>query len=172
MTGSIDPSPRTAAPNDLPRPWDDLDRRIIDLLAADARMTNAELAARAGVAPSTAHGRLRALVRAGVVSGFHAAVNQAAVGHGLQAMIGVMLRPAARQESISDFAGEMRRLPAVLQLFFVGGTEDFLLHVSVPDSSALRQFVVDNLSAHRNVASTRTSIIFEYHRNGVASSFG
>ncbi|GAA1559729.1 Lrp/AsnC ligand binding domain-containing protein [Kribbella lupini] len=54
---------------------------------------------------------------------------------------------------------------------FVGGTDDFLVHVAVPGSSELRRFVVDHLSARRSVASTRTSVIFEYHRNVVAAPF-
>jgi DNA-binding Lrp family transcriptional regulator len=59
----------------------------------------------------------------------------------------------------------------VLQLFFLGGVDDFMVHVAVADSSGLRQFVVEHLSAQTSVASTRTSIIFDYHRNAVAASF-
>jgi DNA-binding Lrp family transcriptional regulator len=150
---------------------DDLDTRIVDLLAADGRMTNAALADSLGVAPSTAHGRVRSLVERGMITGFHAALGHRELGRGLQAMIGVTLRPGARQESIRAFAEDVRRHPAVIQLFFLGGTDDFLVHIAVDSSSAVRQFVVDHLSAQHSVASTRTSIIFEYHRNSVAADF-
>ncbi|MGB4780320.1 Lrp/AsnC family transcriptional regulator [Microbacterium sp.] len=154
-------------PEQLPR----LDERIIELLSADARMTNAALAAALGVAPSTAHARTRTLVDRGILSGFHAAVDQGALGRGLQAMIGVTLRPGQRQESIRAFAQDIRVHPDVIQLFFVGGVDDFLVHIAVDGSSAVRRFVVDHLSSRHSVASTRTSIIFEYHRNAVASDF-
>lgn len=86
-------------------------------------------------------------------------------------MIGVTLRPGARQESIRAFTEEVRRVPEVMQVFFLGGADDFLVHIAVEDSSAVRRFVVDHLSARHSVASTRTSLIFEYHRNGIAADF-
>jgi DNA-binding Lrp family transcriptional regulator len=148
-----------------------LDARIIELLSADARMTNAALAEELGVAASTAHARLRGLVDRGLITGFHAAVDQSRLGRGLQAIVGVTLRPGQRQESIRAFAHEIRRHPDVIQLFFLGGADDFLVHIAVDDSSAVRRFVVDHLSARHSVASTRTSIIFEYHRNALAADF-
>lgn len=150
---------------------DAVDQRLIELVAADARMTNAALAEAAGVAPSTAHTRLRSLVDRGVIAGYHAAIDQDLIGRGIQAMVGVTLRHGMRQESISSFIEEVRRLPEVIQLFFVGGADDFLVHVAVADSSGARSFVVDHLSARPNVASTRTSLVFEYHRNSVAADF-
>ena len=69
------------------------------------------------------------------------------------------------------FADEVRKLPQVVQLFFVGGVDDFMVHISVADASEVREFVVEHLSAQQSVATTRTSIVFEYHRNAVAASF-
>lgn len=150
---------------------DPVDAELVRLLAVDGRMSNAELAAGAGVAPSTAHVRLRGLLERGVITGFHASVDERLLGRGLQAMIGVTLRPGARQESITAFADEVRGLPQVIQVFFLGGADDFMIHIAVEDSSAVREFVVEHLSAQRSVASTRTSIVFDYHRNAVAASF-
>jgi DNA-binding Lrp family transcriptional regulator len=155
----------------MAEPLDPVDERILALLSEDGRMTNAALADALGVAPSTAHARMRSLIDRGVITGFHAAADQTALGRGLQAMIGVTLRPGARHESIRAFTQHVRRLPEVLQVFFVGGADDFLVHIAVADSSAVRQFVVDRMSAHASVASTRTSLIFEYHRNGVVADF-
>lgn len=153
------------------RELDDVDRAIVAALAADGRLTNAELAGRVGVAASTAHARTRALVDRGVITGFHASVDQRVIGAGLQAMVHVTLRPGSRHESIAEFAQEVRGLPQVIQMFFLGGSEDFLIHIAVADSSEVRAFVVEHLSAQRSVANTRTSIIFDYHRNGVAAPF-
>ncbi|MFF7293060.1 Lrp/AsnC family transcriptional regulator [Microbacterium sp. NPDC008134] len=159
-------------PNTLRAPaLDPLDQRIVGLLAEDGRMTNAELAATLGVAPSTAHARLRSLIERGVITGFHASVDERMLGAGLQAIIGVSLRPSARRESIVEFADRVRALPQVIQVFFLGGDDDFLLHIAVADSSEMREFVLEHLSAQSSVASTRTSIVFDYHRNSVAASF-
>ena len=150
---------------------DEVDSHILDLLARDGRMTNAELAAAVGVAPSTMHTRVKALIERGVITGFHASIDQARLGKGLQAMVGVTLRAGSRQESIVAFSQAIRRLPQVIQVFFLGGDDDFLLHIAVADSSQMREFVLEHLSAQSSVASTRTSVVFDYHRNAVAASF-
>ena len=150
---------------------DDLDRRLIELMRDNARITNSELAAELGIAQSTAHVRLRSLIDRGVITGFLTSVDQRSLGLSIQALIGVTLRPGARQANLTAFSEEVRRLPQVLQVFFLGGTDDFMIHIAAADSSGIRSFVVDHLSAQPSVASTRTSIIFDYHRNGVAASF-
>ncbi|WP_110588099.1 Lrp/AsnC family transcriptional regulator [Microbacterium suaedae] len=150
---------------------DELDRRIVRILSREGRITNADLAAALDIAPSTAHARTRSLVERGVIRGFHASVDHQRLGRGLQAMIGVTLRGGTRHDSIVTFIDEVKQLPQVLQLFFLGGPDDFMVHIAVADSSEVRQFVVENLSTEPFVASTRTSIIFEYHRRGVAAAF-
>jgi DNA-binding Lrp family transcriptional regulator len=68
---------------------------------------------------------------------------------------------------MAAFAEEIRSLPGVTQLFFLGGTDDFLIHVAVKDSNDVRQFVLDHLSANPAVASTQTSLVFEHNRGTV-----
>lgn len=150
---------------------DELDLRIVEIVRANARIANTSLADAVGVAPSTAHGRLKSLVDRGVITGFLASVDQRELGLSIQAIIGVTLRPGARRESIERFSEDVRHLEQVLQVFFLGGSDDFIVHIAVRDSTALREFVVEHLSGHPSVASTRTSIIFDYHRNGVVAAF-
>jgi len=143
---------------------DELDRRIVDLLRDDARIPNSRLAELAGVAPSTCLARVRSLVERGVITGFTAIVSPAALGLGLEALISVSIRTGARQR-IGEFRADLEHRPEVRQLFFLGGAEDFVLHVAVHDTDALRDFVVEQLSAHPAVASTRTSLVFQHHEN-------
>jgi DNA-binding Lrp family transcriptional regulator len=99
--------------------------------------------------------------RGGIVR-YTAEINPVALGFTLQALVSVRIRPGARHlmEQISD---ELRREPEVAQLFFLGGTEDFLIHVRVRDSEHVRQFVLKNLSANPAVALTETNLVFEHH---------
>ena len=150
---------------------DPIDAKILEIVRRAARTPNTEIAAEVGIAQSTAHARLRALEARGVVTGYEAVVDQRELGHTIQALIGVTLRPGARQSHITTFADDTRALPEVTQMFFIGGLDDFIIHIAVEDSSALRRFVVDHLSGHASVASTRTSLIFEYSRNGVTAPF-
>ncbi|MGV8896732.1 MAG: Lrp/AsnC family transcriptional regulator [Rhodoglobus sp.] len=150
-----------------PPQLDDIDLTLVRLLRDDARMSNARLAEEVGIAASTCLTRVRSLIDRGVVRGFHAELNPRALGLGLEALISVNIRVGARR-AIAQFSDEMRQLPEVVQVFFLGGSEDFILHVASRDSDHIRQFVVDNLSAHPSVASTRTSLVFEHHTPGLA----
>ena len=142
---------------------DDIDRAILHILAVDARTPNNALAAQVGVAASTCLGRVRALRAAGVIKGFHADVDPAALGRPLQAMISIRLQAGARSRMMA-FTERIRSLPEVVDLYFLGGADDFLLHIAAADAGALRDFVVDQLSAHSEVALTETNLIFEHVR--------
>jgi DNA-binding Lrp family transcriptional regulator len=145
-----------------PEPLDEVDTVLVRLLQDDARMSNARLAEHAGIAPSTCLMRVRSLIERGVVRGFHADLDPRQLGLGLEALISVNIRVGARN-TIASFSEEMRVLPEVVQVFFLGGAEDFIIHVATRDTDHMRQFVVDNLSAHPSVASTRTSLVFDQH---------
>lgn len=140
---------------------DAVDRTLVSLLQADARMSNVVLAERAGIAQSTCLVRVRSLVDRGVITRFTAEVGLEALGLSLQALISVNIRAGARQ-TLARFGEEMRELPEVVQTFFLGGSEDFIVHVAVRDSNEVRDFVLSNLSVHPAVASTRTSIVFDH----------
>jgi DNA-binding Lrp family transcriptional regulator len=145
-----------------PADLDETDRRIVLELAKDARLPNNTLAQRAGIAPSTCLGRVRALRERGVIRGYHADVDQAALGRPLQAMIAVRLQANARGH-IRAFVDEVARLPEVLNVFFLAGKDDFLLHVAAASTDDLRVFV-ETLSSNTDVAYTETSLIFEHVR--------
>ena len=135
-------------------------------LQADARRSNRELAEQAGVAQSTALERIRGLRARGVLRGYHADVDLPALGRSVQALIGVRIRPPARQriEAFRDFA---TGLPETAAVFVVSGGEDVLLHVAVPDTDALYALVIDRLTARPEVTDVRTSIVYEHLRRPV-----
>lgn len=140
---------------------DDLDRALLLELERDGRISNKDLAARVGVAPSTCHARVAALRSRGVLRGFHAVVDPEAVGRGLQAIIAVRLQAGARRR-LGAFAHALAERPEVRDVYLLGGSEDVLVHVAVQDSRALRAFVVEHLSTRQEVAHTQTSLVFEH----------
>lgn len=143
---------------------DATDRELLRLLQGDARMTNNELAQRVGIAPSTCHGRVRRLIDSGVIRGFFADVDPAAVGRPLRAMVAVSLQSDARGQ-IRRFVGEIAAHDEVIDVFFLAGTDDYLLHVATADTETLRQFV-EMLNGRREVAGTTTSLVFDHRRGG------
>jgi DNA-binding Lrp family transcriptional regulator len=159
LAGGAGDSPKDLRPADL----DAVDRRILSLLHGDARITNNALAEAVGIAPSTCHGRVRRLVDSGVIRGFYTDIDPVAVGLPLQAMISVNLQSNARGK-IRSFIGQIRRRRQVMDVYFLAGADDFILHVAARDTEDLRSFVVENLNADADVAGTQTSLIFEHLR--------
>ena len=145
---------------------DETDHEILRILAADARTPNNVLAAHVGLAASTCLMRVRRLQDAGVITGFHAGLAPGALGRPLQAIVSVRLQPNARPR-IGSFAQRFAALPGVLNVFFLAGVNDFQIHLAARSADDLRDFVVKNLSASRDVATTETNLIFE-HITGTA----
>ncbi|MGO9509536.1 MAG: Lrp/AsnC family transcriptional regulator [Mycobacterium sp.] len=159
QAGELVDLPKDVRPADL----DVVDRKILSQLHGDARMPNNALAEVVGIAPSTCHGRVRRLVDLGVIRGFYTDIDPVAVGLPLQAMISVNLQSNARGK-IRSFIQQIRRRRQVMDVYFLAGADDFILHVAARDTEDLRSFVVENLNADADVAGTQTSLIFEHLR--------
>lgn len=142
-------------------PLDAIDTILVEALARDGRMPNNALAALAGIAPSTCLGRVRSLVERGVIRGFHADIDPAALGRGIEAIIAVRLHSHARRD-LRTIGDRLAALDEVLDVYFVAGREDYLIHLATTDPLTLRDFVLDHLSANPSVASTETTLIFEH----------
>lgn len=150
------------------QPLDAIDLAIVRELGQNARITNADLAEKVGIAPSTCLTRVRSLVEQKVIKGFYADVSPASLGFELQAIISVTLRAGARA-NLAEFMKTMSAHPQVIQVFFLGGSEDFLVHVAVRNSDEVREFVLEQLSNNASVANTRTNIVFEHFHKGPIS---
>jgi DNA-binding Lrp family transcriptional regulator len=103
----------------------------------------------------------------GVIRGYHADVDPGAIGVTIQAMIAVRLRAGARHQ-LRGFTDRVVAQPEVVEAYFLGGQDDFMLHVAVPDVETLRTFVLEQLSANPQVAATHTNLVFEHVRGPAA----
>lgn len=139
----------------------DTDRVIIEALRKDARIPNTELAALAGIAPSTCHGRVRALEQAGVITGYHAQIDPEATGLSVSALIFIRVHGHMR-DRVHTLGDELRGLPGVQHVYLIGGERDVLLHVSVESVSQLRDFISAHIGVHPAIAGTQTQIVFEH----------
>jgi DNA-binding Lrp family transcriptional regulator len=151
----------STAPNPLHKPLDALDREILTELVRDGRIPNNVLAERLGIAASTCLLRTQNLMKRGVIRGFRADVDHALVGADLQAIVSVRVRPGARG-SLLDLGQRLAHEPGVLNVYFVAGAFDFLVHVAASDTEGLRNFVTQTLSARPETESTQTSLVFEH----------
>ncbi len=141
------------------RHLDDTDRRIIAELLANGRLTNAALASRTGIAESTCIHRVRALRDSGVIRGFHAEIDLGAVGLPMQALVKVRLGTHNRDE-VNRFHATLAAIPGVLTIFHLAGEDDYLLHVAVESSQALRDLVLEHVTVNPVVRHTETQLVF------------
>lgn len=147
---------------------DELDSAIVEHLQRDARQTNRELAATLGIAPSTCLERVRLLRQRGVIRGFTAQVDLAAIGRHVQALIAVQVRPLSRRV-IDEFHDSVIALPEVLAVFLLAGADDVVVHVAVHDVEHLRAFLLDRFSRRREIVGFRTSVVFQHSARTVVS---
>lgn len=147
-----------------PDALDRIDRGILAALQQNARLTNKELAARVGLAESSCHERVKRLSQGGVLRGFHADIDPRALGTDLQALVAVRLVRHTR-DTVTSFRQAMLDLNEAIALFHVAGANDFLVHVAVRDSDALRDLILQAFTGRPEVAHVETSLIYEHVRN-------
>ena len=134
---------------------DEIDRKIIDIVQSDGRVTNAALAETTGLSVSAANDRLRRLGERGVIVGWAARVDPEAVGLGLLAFVFVLID---RTEHNAPFLAAAAALPEVLELHHVTGEWSYLLKVRAASPRALEGLISDRIKAIPGVARSLTVI--------------
>lgn len=133
---------------------DDLDRRILNALQADASHTNAELAALVHVSPPTCLRRVKQLTDSGVIARQVAIVDPARIGARLSAIVEITLDVQAA-ERMSEFERLAAQETAVLQCYRVSPGPDFVLVVQVADMPAYHALAHRLFTAHANVRNVK-----------------
>ena len=116
-----------------------IDERILRELVRDGRVSNAELATRVGLSPSACLRRVQELERRGVITGYRAVLDRAALGSGFTAYVAVGLSRHTQGEQIA-FEEAMASAPEVRECHNVTGTVEYLLRVEVGDLAAYKRF--------------------------------
>ncbi len=154
----------------MSRSLDAIDAAILRRLQEDGRVSNKDLAEAVGLAPSSCLERVRKLRADGVLIDFHARVDPAAVGVGLQALVAVRLHSQAGPV-VASLADELGALAEVVSVFQLSGADDLLLHVACRDVAHLRELALDALGTRPEVRHVETSLIFA-HRRGPLPVYG
>ena len=145
----------------MPKPaLDAIDRKILQHLQSDGRMSLAELSTKVGLSPSPCLRRIRNLERAGVIARYVAVLDQRAVGLPVSVFVSVRLEKQV-QEALDRFAGAVERWPEVLECYLMTGSRDYWLRVVVPDLEAYERFVKQKLTRVEGIASIESSFALE-----------
>ncbi|MBV9841960.1 MAG: Lrp/AsnC family transcriptional regulator [Sphingomonadaceae bacterium] len=137
---------------------DAIDRVILSELQADGRITNVELARRAGLTAPPCLRRVRALEEAGVIDSYHAKLIGAALGYGITVFALVSLRSQAEAD-LRGFEAHVTALPEVRECHMLNGEIDFILKIVAHDLQTFQSFLTSRLTTAPNVASVKTSLV-------------
>jgi DNA-binding Lrp family transcriptional regulator len=136
---------------------DRIDRRILQNLQADGRMTNVELARRVGITAPPCLRRVRALEEAGLIRGYHAALAPEALGFPVTVFAQVGLASQAESD-LQAFELLIAGWPEVREAHMLAGETDFLLKIVATDWDSYQRFLSTRLTSAPNVAHVKSAM--------------
>src|ERR1700675_2971778 len=150
---------------------DKIDRRILRDLQSNGRMTNVELARRAGISAPPCLRRVRALEEAGFIRGYHADVNPEALGFGVTVFAQVGLSSQAEPD-LKAFEALALTWPEVREAHMLAGETDFLLKIVATDWDSYQRFLSVRLTAAPNVAHVKSALVLRVSKSAPGVPLG
>ena len=137
---------------------DKIDRKILSELQSHGRMTNVDLAKKVGISAPPCLRRVRSLEEGGYIKGYHAIIENSALGFQVKvfAMVGLV---SQAESDLSAFEEKCNEWPLVRECHMLNGEVDFILKCVSPDLSTFQSFLTEELTAAENVASVKTSLV-------------
>jgi DNA-binding Lrp family transcriptional regulator len=142
----------------MPKTLDRLDRRILEELQADARISNQELAKRVGLSPAPCWRRLRQLEEDRFIAGYVTLLDGPAIGLPIQAYALVSLENH-HPETVRQFDQVVNERPEVLECHSMSGPNDYLLRIVAASMEAYERFLSTHILQIRAVRSVNTSFV-------------
>jgi len=139
---------------------DDFDRKILDVLAGDGRITVTALAERVGLSKTPCLNRMKRLQSGGYILGYKAVLNMEKLGFDHVAFTEVKLS-STKEADLSAFNAEVRKIPEVEQCYMTASHYDYLLKIRTPDIQAYRMVLGEKISSLPFVSSTSTVVAMQ-----------
>jgi DNA-binding Lrp family transcriptional regulator len=143
---------------------DKIDRKILINLQQDGRMTNVELAKKAGISAPPCLRRVRALEEAGYILSYHAVLDAPAMGYGVTIFAHVKLVSQAEND-LKLFETLVKSWAMVREAHMLAGETDFLLKIVAKDWDDYQRFLTEKLTAAPNVTSVKSSLAVHTTKN-------
>jgi DNA-binding Lrp family transcriptional regulator len=152
-------------------PVDALDRAILYHLQADGRLSNVDLAERVRLSPSPCLRRVRALERRGIIRGYHADIDPAALGRGFEVTVHVELAFKDRA-TVEAFEAGIAALDEVVECRRMFGVPDYVVRVAVSDQAAYEAFYINKLAELPGLARVNSQFTMKMVKGATALSLG
>jgi Lrp/AsnC family transcriptional regulator, leucine-responsive regulatory protein len=148
---------------------DPFDRKILDILALDGRISITDLAAKVGLSKTPCQQRFRKLIAAGFIDGFRAMLNPTRMGLDHVAFAEVKLTNT-QEHALSAFNAAVKKIPEVEECHMIAGRFDYLLKIRTPDIKRYRHVLGERISNLPFVANTSTNVAMETVKDNWAST--
>ena len=140
--------------------FDDIDKKILNILQEKGRITNAGLAKEIGISPPSMIERVKRLEASGVIDRYTAMLDMEQTGFGLLVLIMVSLS-LHQISSLQKVKDSLIQLEEVLECYQVSGDVDFLLKVATKDMNSYKDFVNNKLSGIAGIQNIKTSFVLD-----------
>ncbi len=134
------------------------DRKILEILQANAKITNAQLSKEIGLSPAPTLERVKKLENAGIIQSYHARLNPQAIGLTVQTFVTVTLK-GHKKEHIDAFMSHVSDIPEVIEVHHITGQGDFILKIISPDISSYQKLLVEIINEIPEIDSTQTTVV-------------
>lgn len=137
---------------------DAIDRKILETLQREGRITNQELSTRVGLTPAPTLARVHKLEEQGFIKGYVAIVDRLGLGLPVTAFVSVILHEHGKGQA-NEFLSAVRGMPEVLECHHIAGEEDYLLKVVAANPADYERFVLDELTQVPSVRRVKTTFV-------------
>lgn len=144
---------------------DRIDRNILNELQNNGRLSNVELSKRVGLSPTPCLERVKKLEQEGIIIGYSANLNPAALNAALLVFVEITLSRTS-PDVFEDFSKAVMELDVIQECHLVSGNFDFLLKTRVSDMQAYRNLLGDTLLTLPSVSESRTYVVMEEVKSG------
>ncbi len=137
---------------------DPIDRKILEILQANAKITNAQLSKDVGLSPAPTLERVKKLETAGLIKSYHAQLDTEKIGLGVTTFVQVTL-VGHRKSYIDAFVRKIRDIDEIIECHHITGSGDFLLKVITKDIPAYQKLMLEKINEIEEVDSTQSMVI-------------
>jgi Lrp/AsnC family leucine-responsive transcriptional regulator len=149
---------------------DPIDKRIIEILQDNAKITNSQLAKEIGLSPAPTLERVRKLEVSGFIKSYHALVDPVKFGLGVGIFIQISLSNH-KKHGIKSFVEKINKIPEVIECYHITGAGDFLLKVLSKDITSYQQFILDKLIDMEEIGNMQSMVILANYKNSKTIPF-
>ena len=127
---------------------DQIDRKILDILQSNAKITNAQLAQEIGLSPAPTLERVKKLENSGIIKSYHAKLNPETVGLGVNTFVMVSLK-GHNKENIDKFVSSIEKIDEIIECHHLTGSSDFILRIISQDISTYQKLMLEKSQQHK-----------------------